>query len=258
MNHSPKNNGINWRKVIPVAFILLVATYIYARPHLEQMLGVELPVLGQQDPADRRDTHEDIPAFDDDVAIDGTVADSDTGTEGTNRSRDDAAGGRLASDRTSPSIGAAESDSDPTAVKTFDIDQVRSDGFNIRESGRNNYETPAGLIYGMGPRREHRIDHVLRHSADQPDRQGSHGVFDGSTTEILTLIDQAYEMIQEDSPDVRNEPPEDNRTAYTINFKRRIGYKGGQSGARSNNPPLRILKLILQDGNRVVTAYPYR
>ncbi|MEM7454855.1 MAG: hypothetical protein AAF456_10945 [Planctomycetota bacterium] len=253
MNDRPNSNGINWRKVLPVAFILLVASYIYARPHLEKMLGVELPVLGQQDPADRRDTHEGIPGFDDDATLDGSVgepADADSGGGD--------ATGQVARDQDGPSIGAPPPEVDPNAVKTFDQDTVRQAGFEIVLTGRNTYETPAGLIYGMGPRNEHRIDHVLRHSADQPDRDGSHGVFDGSTTEILQMIDQAYEMIQADSPEVRNDPPEGNRTAYTINFKRRIGYKGGRSGARSNNPSLRILKLILQDGNRVVTAYPYR
>ncbi len=110
----------------------------------------------------------------------------------------------------------------------------------------------------MGPRQEHRIDHVLRHSADQPNRQGSHGVFDGDTVAILKLLDDAYTMIKNDSPDVRIDSTEGNRVAYTINFKRRIGYKGGQSGGRQNHPQPKILRLILQSDDRVMSAFPFR
>lgn len=121
-------------------------------------------------------------------------------------------------------------------------------------------ESPQGLTYYVGDRGENRIEHVMRHSKDIPNRP-IHGVFTGGETEILKTIDEAYGLIKSNSSRVLVEKRAANietRMEYEIDMQRKIGFKGGKSGARDGNPDLRILKLILDKGTRVITAYPYR
>ena len=131
-----------------------------------------------------------------------------------------------------------------------------SDKFELKELNRNKYESPEGLIYAMGPRGEHRIDHILRHAKDNQSRP-VHSVFEGDKDLILRTIDEAYALIKASSNRVRSSR-EGNRIEYTVDMKRRIGFEGGQKGKRNNFPQLKRLKLILQNENYVVTAYPYR
>jgi len=121
-------------------------------------------------------------------------------------------------------------------------------------SGRNR-ESPAGLVYGMGGGGEHRTDHVLRHAKDQPNRP-SHGVFEAQGDDLFRLIDEAYELVKSKSRQVKSEKSRGNM-AHVIDMKRKVGYKGGESGKRAGHPALYKIKLILADGNRVITAYPY-
>jgi hypothetical protein len=132
--------------------------------------------------------------------------------------------------------------------------ETKSDSF-LQPAGGRNLKSPAGLIYGMGPDGEHRVDHVMRHARDDLARP-SHGVFDGDQQAILQTIDDAYELIKSKSKYVKTEPSQGN-TAYSVSLGRRIGYEGGEKGQRSNNKPLKSIRLIL-DGDRVITAYPYR
>jgi hypothetical protein len=124
----------------------------------------------------------------------------------------------------------------------------------LKPAGGRNLKSPAGLIYTGG--REHRTDHVLRHAKDIPDRQGSHGVFHANGDDVFRLIDEAYELVKSKSKQVKTTPSSGGKTEYVIDMKRKIGYKGGQSGKRANHPDLYKVKLILGD-NRVITAYPY-
>lgn len=123
-------------------------------------------------------------------------------------------------------------------------------------SGGKNLRSPAGLIYGMGGGGEHRTEHVLRHAQDQPNRQGTHGVFNANGDDVFRLIDEAYELVKSKSRQVDSKESRGNM-AHVIDMKRKIGYKGGQSGNRKGKPPLYKIKLILAGGNRVITAYPY-
>lgn len=129
-----------------------------------------------------------------------------------------------------------------------------SDSF-LQPAGGRNLKSPAGLLYYVGPGGENRVEHVMRHSRDDPDRP-SHGVFDGDQDTILKLLDEAYGMIKAKSKSVKTEASQGN-TAYTVSLGRRIGYEGGEKGDRSGNRPLKSLRLIL-NGNQVITAYPYR
>ncbi|MGI9496097.1 MAG: hypothetical protein ACR2NK_08610 [Mariniblastus sp.] len=125
----------------------------------------------------------------------------------------------------------------------------------LREGRGENLLSPAGLVYTSG-RSGHRSKHVMRHASDEPDRPGPHGVFDAQGDDVFRLIDEAYELIQSGSNRVKTIPEENGKTEYVIDMNRRIGYLGGETGARKNHPPLERLNLVLGD-NRVITAYPY-
>lgn len=160
-------------------------------------------------------------------------------------------------DRSSTSEAAtASSDTLPSEAKTPANPAARFgvEDFQWKKVDRSNFTSPQGLVYTMGPNREHRLEHLFRHAEDQPDRPGRHGVFDGSPDEILQRLDQAYKLVKFKSSDVRSEP-DGQRTAYTINMKKRVGYIGGETGKRQDHPTARKIKLVLE-GARVITAYP--
>lgn len=124
----------------------------------------------------------------------------------------------------------------------------------LRTGRGANRLSPAGLVYTSG-RSGHRSKHVMRHASDEPDRPGPHGVFDAQGNNVFPLINEAYEWIQSDSNRVKTIPEENGKTEYVIDMNRRIGYLGGETGARKNHAPLERLNLVLGD-NRVITAYP--
>ena len=128
-------------------------------------------------------------------------------------------------------------------------------GSYLEPAGGKNLKSPAGLIY-TGGKSEHRSDHVLRHASDIPDRAGSHGVFDANGDDVFRLVDEAYGLVKRNSLQVKTTPAENGKTEYVIDLHRKIGYLGGKTGNRKNNPSLERVKLILAD-DRVITAYPY-
>ena len=129
-------------------------------------------------------------------------------------------------------------------------------GFRLDRLNASMVQTPAGLQYSVS-NRENRIDHVMRHAVDDPDRDYAHGVFaDSSQDAILKLLDKAYELIQSNSSQVQREPADEaGRVAYTIRMPETIGYVGGTSGRKQGFPKTNRLKLVLE-GQRVITAYP--
>jgi len=133
---------------------------------------------------------------------------------------------------------------------------AQSTGSFLVPAGGKNLKSPAGLIYGTGSREGHRTKHVLHHAQDDPNRRGTHGVFEANGDDVFRLIDEAYELVKSKSRQVRSEKSRGNM-AHVIDMKRKIGYKGGQSGNSKGRPPLYKVKLILQNGNQVITAYPY-
>lgn len=135
----------------------------------------------------------------------------------------------------------------------FEAGRPQSD-FQLKETGRDTFESPEGLVYTMGPGREHRIDHVLRHNQDDSSRD-VHGVFEpGDRDSILALLDRAYAMVKSNAREVQT-AREGDRTELTIDMPETIGYVGGKNGKRGNFPRTRRLKMILER-DRVVTAYP--
>lgn len=126
----------------------------------------------------------------------------------------------------------------------------------LTEIGRETYRSPAGLVYGRGSQHGHRLKHLMAHTRDEPQRPGSHGVFDShEAVEVLRLIDEAYSLAKS-GRQTRTER-EGPRTVHVVDMKRRVGYVGGEGGARRNNPTATRVQLIVE-GERFVTAYPVR
>ncbi len=123
----------------------------------------------------------------------------------------------------------------------------------LREIGNDRYQSPAGLVYAPGSAEGHRIEHVRRHTKDDPGRPGSHGVFDGGIEGALKTIDQAYEKAKAGQRTTKQE--DDGRTIYTVDMGKRVGFVGGRDGGRKRNPMARRVMIVLE-GNRVITAYP--
>ncbi|MEI7701642.1 MAG: hypothetical protein WCK86_17720 [Planctomycetia bacterium] len=124
----------------------------------------------------------------------------------------------------------------------------------LRDVGKDVFESSAGLRYLPGSADGHRLKHVMKHAADDPKKK-IHGVFEGDRDTILAVIDEAWIQAKKSGPDVRRQSQND-RTVVTTNLKRRIGYVGGSDGAAKKNPECRFLRLVLEKQNDVVTAYP--
>lgn len=138
--------------------------------------------------------------------------------------------------------------------KDFSESSDSQSGFRLKEIGRNTFQSPEGLVYVMGPSREHRIDHILLHAQDDSSRD-VHGVFDpGDRDTVLSLLDRGYAMVKQDAREVQSSDDGD-RTELTIDMPDPIGYVGGKSGKRDNFPTTNRLKMILEN-DRIVTAYP--
>ena len=155
-----------------------------------------------------------------------------------------------------PNDKGANEPRQPANSRTKNRDPISSESatFKLEEIGRDRYRSPAGLVYTMGPRREHRIDHIMRHATDKP-RRPVHGVFDADNQDdVLQLLDRAWELVKSNADGVRRQQA-DERTELTIDMPQRIGYVGGEQGARQGKPPTKRLKLIVED-DRVITAYP--
>ena len=123
----------------------------------------------------------------------------------------------------------------------------------LREVSANRYISPAGLMYTPGSAEGHRLKHLERHTEDQPNRPGSHGVFDGGMEKALKTIDSAYERAKKNQRTTKREDRD--RTILTVDMGGRVGYVGGRDGNRKRKPMARRVRLILE-GNRVITAYP--
>ena len=153
--------------------------------------------------------------------------------------------------------GDRDNHSSPSSGVDYTVNFPGSD-FQLKEVGRDRYQSPAGLLYTMGGRGEHRIEHVMRHSRDMAGRH-AHGVFigNGDRDTVLKLIDDAWELAEAKSPKAKYEKSKGN-DAWTVNMGRKVGFDGGQKGKRNGGKSLNSIKLILAKRNQVITAYPVR
>jgi len=125
----------------------------------------------------------------------------------------------------------------------------------LKKVGAAAWLSPAGLRYqGRDPDGLTRVEHVLRHARDVPDREGSHGVFDGGPAAVFAVIDEAWQNVEKKRirPTVEND-----RSLYTVPMGRRVGYLGGRAGASRGHPPLSRIFLVIETGTtNVITAFP--
>ena len=161
--------------------------------------------------------------------------------------------GTLASHKGKPQL-AIES---PAQVKQIDLKggNAPAKRFEMIEVTPGTWVTTAGLRYtGRDAQGLTRKAHVLRHAKDQPNRAGSHGVFDADGDEVFKVIDEAWGMIK--TKNIRPNTEGDSQT-YTIPMGRRVGYLGGKNGARRKHPALRSVFIVVRKGTKnVVTAFP--
>jgi hypothetical protein len=125
----------------------------------------------------------------------------------------------------------------------------------LKEVSREVWVSPAGLRYqGRDPEGLTRVEHVLRHAQDIPDRDGSHGVFDGDRGVVFALIDEAWQLAQTKKLGPQSEG---NRSSYLVAMNRRVGYLGGRVGRERGNPPLTRVFIVFETGStNIITAFP--
>lgn len=203
---------------------LLVAVYAVAQPRLNDHFGWQLPGFStttQTEPSSERP-----PA----AAQPTPRGPSDTTASGTGPSR--------------PVPAIASPANSDAAAPLYGL---------LTEEGNERYRSPAGLLYTRGSQEGHRLKHLERHVADDPDRPGPHGVFDGGMPGALATVDAAYRQALTGTQTTRKD--EDRRTVYTIDLGKRVGFVGGSEGQRRRNPIARRVRLVLEQ-DRVITAYP--
>lgn len=124
----------------------------------------------------------------------------------------------------------------------------------LTNKSRDEFRSSAGLIYVRGSEDGHRLKHVLKHAKDDLSKP-VHGVYSGDRDQILAWIDQTYLKGRSGGKGTRVER-QGGRTVYTVDLGEEIGFVGGQAGKRKHNPPCHYLRLVVQNLNEVVTAYP--
>ena len=210
----------NWKQIILVSVAVLTVGYTLAQPKLEKWLGRELPTL-----------------------IEGQNDGPSANRSASNKS------GRNSDYSIDPSFDKGSSQSSNSGSGATSED----DFFASVKGSRKT--SPAGLLYTPGSGGEHRVDHVMLHGRDDLDKP-SHGVFNGSRLEILQLVDEAYELTK--TPGNAKHSKSRDFDEWVVDMGRAVGYEGGTKGRRKGNPEVRKVKLVLADGYRVITAFPYR
>jgi hypothetical protein len=127
----------------------------------------------------------------------------------------------------------------------------------LKSIGRDRYQSPAGLTYGPGSEEGHRLKHLERHLADDPQRPGSHGVFEGDMTAFLQAIDDAY-LRAAKGANGTSKHSEDDVVVYEASFSKPIGYLGGMGGDEKHHPKLKRMRIVVSERNNyVITAFPF-
>jgi hypothetical protein len=216
-----------WLRIVTV---IAIAVLLYFRPSSEQRTD------GRNDPGSPVDVAD---------RVDQQSGQTNPGTDkAPNRTTGASAGPAAIESRVSSTEDRSDS-SDPGNATS-----------SLREVARNVYESAAGLLYRSGSADGHRLKHVMEHAKDDPDKV-IHGVFDKPDQNVVVaLIDEAYLQTQvSGNRDVRKKRQGD-RIVYTIHLGRRVGYVGGREGNRKGHPECHYVRIVLEDENSVITAYP--
>lgn len=150
-----------------------------------------------------------------------------------------------------PELSSPEKNNPPPTDEKKD---ESSDLGKLREIEDNVFESTAGLLYVPGGAEGHRLRHVMQHAKDNPSKE-VHGVFDGDRDEILAVIDEAFQKVKKGGSDVRSEK-QNGRRVHTVNLHRRVGQVGGAQGERQGHPECRFVRIVLENENEVISAYP--
>jgi hypothetical protein len=150
----------------------------------------------------------------------------------------------------------AEVDRSDAATPNRNASTAKPAPGKLREIRENVLESIAGLLYVPGSADDHRLSHVMQHAKDDLTKP-IHGVFEGDRDQIVAIIDEAFQLAQKGGSDVRSEKQNDRRV-YTVNLRKKIGYMGGSEGDRKGNPECRYLRIVLEDENIVISAYPVK
>ncbi len=150
-----------------------------------------------------------------------------------------------------PELSSPEKNNPPPAEGDA---EKSSDLGKLKEIDDNVFESTAGLVYVPGGAEGHRLKHVMQHAKDNPSKP-VHGVFDGDRDEILAVIDEAFMKARKGGSDVRSEK-QNGRRVITVNLRRRIGQVGGSEGERQGHPDCRFIRIVLENENEVISAYP--
>ena len=259
----PKKFGGKTIGAVAVAF--LIGAYSLARPVINQQMGWSLPevrqnadgqVLANQTgnsqkstsnrTADPKTKTQSNPKATGDTTKSSTKPPAETKPGISKKAGPLASRMRASGDSKKPTLNKSGTSSKPT-------DDPNLKYGLLRDLGNERYISPAGLMYTKGSAEGHRLEHLRRHTKDNPGRPGSHGVFDGEMDGALKTIDLAYEKAKKG---VRTTKKTDrDRTIYTIDMGKRVGFVGGKDGNRRRKPMARRVRLVLE-GTRVITAYP--
>ncbi len=226
-----------------LALLALVGLYSFAAPMANERFGWNLPAI-KADAAGN-------------VKLDEAAAKSDSQKQNSDKQTSDKPKTvQAGSTKTlSPNVAPESSSRDNRNANQNANPPTDSDlryGL-LREVSRDRFISPAGLLYTPGSAEGHRLEHLRRHTVDDPDRPGSHGVFDGDMEGALAVIDKAFDRAKKKQRTTVTQ--DDDRTIYTVDMGGRVGFIGGRTGRSKRNPMARRVRLVIE-GNRVITAYP--
>ncbi|NBO66635.1 MAG: hypothetical protein EBU88_17625 [Acidobacteria bacterium] len=246
----------NVLRVLPAKWIigLLVAVvlYFFLQPRLNQWFGWSLPSIAAM-------AGNEAPAKNPKVANNKTgsaASKSPAATKSTAEPKSPSETQPSAVSKSSSTASTANNVGTASKASTASPKQADEDyKYRIlKPVGRDRYESPAGLIYAPGSEEGHRLAHIAKHLEDQPERPGSHGVFEGDMASFLVAIDDAYKRARGHAKGTKSRV-EDGMTVYEAPFDQTIGYLGGTEGARKRNPKLKKMRLVIRDRN-LITAFP--
>lgn len=241
---SPRPGGKRPLTIAGVLGAVALIGYALVQPQLNERYGWNLPSLTER----QHEQHQPLDQHE--RSADSHTADTQTADQIVPSE---------ATPQTDPAMEGSHPSQVATADAVADADQVADDQQTLRYGllrsiGPDRFLSPAGLQYLPGSQEGHRLAHLQRHTEDQPNRPGSHGVFDGGMETTLRVLDEAYLKAKQNASGVTTQQDQ-GRTIYTVSMGRRVGYVGGREGNRRRKPMARRVRLVLE-GTRVITAYP--
>jgi hypothetical protein len=250
----------NMLRMIPtkwaIVIVALLIAYVLIQPKANQWFGWNLPSLaamvgGEKKPTPQKaDRQESVKEIGKSTAVDKSSKTESKTSREPSPEKEDGSRGKTTSSTSSDAPADSKSSN---STKSSSHDEEPLYGFLV-EVGRNRYESPAGLVYGPGSEEGHRLKHLARHLEDQPNRPGSHGVFEGGMKAFLQAIDKAIVLAKKGGKGTKVKE-EDDSTVYEAPFDKPIGYIGGSEGKRRKNPACKKLRIVVR-GESVITAFP--